>query len=52
MKDKQKDMAKEKRLSSELWESDLYFKSRYEVTLSGKQTTELVQMADAVHCLV
>ena len=52
MKEKQKDMAEEKQLSSKLWESDLYFKSRYEVTLSGKQTIELVQMADAVHCLV
>ena len=52
MKEKQKDMAEEKWLSSELSESDLFFKSRYEVTLSGKQIIELVQMADAVHCLV
>ena len=52
MKEKQKGMAEEKRLSGELWESDLYFKSRFEVTLSDKQTIELVQMADAVHCLV
>ena len=35
-----------------LSESILFFKGRYKVTLSGKQKSELVQMADAVHYLV
>ena len=35
-------MAGEKRLSSELLESDLHLKSRYEVTFSGRQTFELL----------
>ena len=36
----------ESKLSSELSESILFFKSKYEVTLSGKQKSKLVQMAD------
>ena len=46
---RREDTAKTLQPSSKLSESALFFKGRYEVTLSGKQKSLLLQMADTFH---